>query len=95
MMSFNWDDIKAATNKKKHGVSFAEAATVFNDPNALEMFDKDYSDSEERWVLVGLSAKTRVLLVVFAEISDYSIRIISARKAEKEEIDQYYTKVNQ
>lgn len=81
--------------RKKHGVSFAEAATVFNDPNALEMFDEDHSDSEERWVLVGLSAKTRVLLVVFAKISDDFIRIISARKVEKEEIDQYYTKVDQ
>ena len=94
-MSFDWDDIKAAANKNKHGVSFAEAATVFNDPNALEMFDEDHSDSEERWVLVGLSAKTRVLLVVFVQISDDSIRIISARKAEKEEIDQYFTKVDQ
>lgn len=94
-MGFDWDDSKADANKKKHGVSFAEAATAFQDPNAIELFDGDHSENEERWILVGLSAKSRVILVVFVEKHDDTIRIISARKAQKDEIDQYYLKVNQ
>ncbi len=95
-MGFDWDDAKADANKKKHGISFAEAATAFKDPNALEVFDDDHSGDEERWILVGLSTKSRVLLVVFVEKQeDDMVRIISARKAEKEETDQYYLKVNQ
>lgn len=92
-MIFDWDDIKAETNKKKHGVSFAEAATVFSDPNAIELHDEDHSDKEDRWILVGLSVKTRVLIVVFAEKEDEVIRIVSARKAVKEETDQYFARV--
>ncbi len=92
-MIFDWDDIKAETNKKKHGVSFAEAATVFSDPNAIELLDEDHSDKEDRWILVGLSTKTRVLLVVFAEKEDSVIRIVSARKAVKDETDQYFARV--
>ena len=90
-MGFDWDDSKAEVNKKKHGVSFAEAATAFNDPNAIELLDEDHStETEERWILVGLSTKSRILLVVFAEKDNDVIRIISARKAEKDEVDQYY-----
>ena len=94
-MFFEWDDKKADANKKKHGVSFAEAATAFQDPNALELHDKASSDSEDRWVLVGLSAKSRVLLVIFVEKFEDSIRIVSARRAEKEEVDQYYLQGNE
>ena len=93
-MGFEWDDTKADANKKKHGVSFAEAATAFNDLQALELFDEDHSEDESRWILVGLSAKSRILLVVFVEKHDDAIRIISARKAHKDEIDQYYLRVN-
>ncbi len=93
-MSFEWDDKKASANLKKHGVSFAEAATAFQDPNALEMFDEDHSeDDEDRWVLVGMSAKSRVLLVIFVEEVEDSLRIISARKAIPEEVDQYYARI--
>ena len=94
-MDFDWDDSKAKANKKKHGVSFAEAATAFQDPNAIELFDDDHLEYEERWVLVGQSAKSRVLLVVFVEKHEETIRIISARKAHKDEVTQYYMKVDQ
>ena len=92
-MDFYWDDLKDSANKKKHGVSFAEAATAFQNPDAIELFDDDHSEKEERWILVGHSAKNRILLVVFVEKSDDAIRIISARKAQKSEINQYYSKV--
>lgn len=92
-MVFEWDDVKAEDNKKKHGVSFAEAATAFSDPNSIELIDVDSSDKEERWILVGLSTKTRVLLVIYAEHDHERIRIISARKANKDETDQYFSRV--
>lgn len=92
-MVFVWDDSKAESNKKKHGVSFAEAATVFSDPNAIELLDDDSADKEERWILAGLSAKTRVLLVIYAEHENDCIRIISARKADKDETDQYFSRI--
>ncbi len=94
LMTFDWDDEKAESNKKKHGVSFAEAATAFSDPNAIELLDGKNSDEEDRWILVGLSAKSQVLLVVFVEREEVAIRIVLARKAVKEEINQYFTKVN-
>lgn len=92
-MIFDWDDTKAESNKKKHGVSFAEAATAFSDPNAIELFDHKNADKEDRWILVGLSVKSQVLLVVFVERDEELIRIVSARKAVKDEIDQYFSKV--
>lgn len=92
-MIFDWDDTKAASNKKKHGISFAEAATAFADPNAIELIDDKNSDKEERWILVGLSARSQVLLVVFVERDEEVISIVSARKAVKEEIKQYFSRV--
>lgn len=92
-MIFDWDDSKAESNKKKHGVSFAEAATAFSDPNAIEFLDAKNSEKEERWILVGLSARSHVLLVVFVEREEKLIRIVSARKAVKEEMNQYFSKV--
>ena len=92
-MIFDWDDNKAESNKKKHGVSFAEAATAFSDPNAIEFLDEKNSDKEDRWILVGLSARNHVLLVVFVERVEKLIRIVSARKAVKEEMNQYFSKV--
>jgi uncharacterized DUF497 family protein len=92
-MIFDWDDHKAESNKKKHGVSFAEATTAFSDPNAIEFLDAKNSEKEERWILVGLSARSHVLLVVFVEREEKLIRIVSARKAVKEEMNQYFSKV--
>jgi uncharacterized DUF497 family protein len=92
-MIFDWDDNKAESNKKKHGVSFAEAATAFSDPNAIEFHDGKHSQKEERWILVGMSARSQILLVVFVEKEEELIRIVSARKAVKEEINQYFARV--
>jgi uncharacterized DUF497 family protein len=74
---FEWDETKARANLRKHGVSFAEAATCFLDPEAFTAPDKDFPD---RFVLIGLSRQLRVLFVVSAEAGE-RIRIISARKA--------------
>ena len=92
-MIFDWDDNKAESNKKKHGVSFAEAATTFSDPNAIEFLDEKSSQKEDRWILVGVSARSQVLLVVFVERDEKLIRIVSARKAVKDEVNQYFSRV--
>ena len=89
-LRFEWDPRKNAANKRKHGISFDEAETVFADEHALLLDDPDHSDEEERFVLLGLSARFRVLVVVhnYRE-SEEIIRIISARKATKPERSQY------
>ena len=88
---FEWDDKKDKTNKRQHGVSFEEARTAFYDENAIQYFDPDHSDEEGRFILVGISFKLKVLVVChcFRE-SDSVIRIISARKADKEEEYEYW-----
>jgi uncharacterized DUF497 family protein len=68
-------------------------ATAFSDPNAIEFLDAKNSEKKERWVLVGLSARSHVLLVVFVEREEKMIRIVSERKAVKEEMNQYFSKV--
>jgi len=87
---FEWDDKKAKSNLKKHGVSFEEAQTVFFDDMAIQFWDPTHSDEEQRFLMLGLSNKFRILLVVhcFRE-SDSTIRIISARKATKKEMNEY------
>ncbi len=87
---FVWDKDKAALNKKKHGVSFEEAKTVFYDDNALEFFDPDHSENEDHFIMLGMSFQLRVLVVChcFRE-ADFVIRIISARKATKHETRNY------
>lgn len=79
-MEFEWDDAKAGANLRKHGVDFAEAATVFADPLAAIFPDPDHSDEEVHEILVGHSESNRVLIVSFTERGD-NIRIISARVA--------------
>jgi uncharacterized DUF497 family protein len=86
--SFEWDKAKAETNKRKHGISFEEAASVFADPLAAIFPDPEHSDDEVREIIVGLSARNRLLVVSFTERSDV-IRIISARKATKRERKDY------
>jgi len=83
-MEFEWDDTKAETNLRKHGVSFAEAATVFADPLAAIFPDPDHSDDEVREILVSHSEQNRLLVVSFTERGD-NIRIISARVANASE----------
>jgi len=92
-MIFDWDDLKAESNKSKHGVSFSEAATSFSDPNAIEFLDGKNSDKEDRWILVGLSSKLQLLLIVFVEREEKVIRIVSARKAVKDEVNQYFSRI--
>lgn len=89
-MDFEWDEEKATTNFKKHGVRFAEAASVFLDINALEIFDAESSVNEDRWVRIGRSERLKTLVVVYCEkFSPERIRIISARPATKNEEKQY------
>ena len=89
-LSFQWDARKSASNKRKHGVSFEEAQTVFYDDNALLIADAEHSDDEDRFVLLGLSSVPRLLVVCHCyRESDEVIRIISARKADKRERAQY------
>ena len=86
---FEWDPKKAAANQRKHRVSFEEARTVFEDDEALLIPDPDHSDDEERYILMGLSAALRVLVVVHCAVSDDVIRLLSARKAEPSERRTY------
>lgn len=90
MISFSWDQAKAKTNLKKHGVSFEEARTVFYDEYALQFYD-DATLLEDRFLLLGLSNHSRVLVVVHCERGEENeeIRIISARKATKSERKHY------
>ncbi|MCW1967466.1 MAG: BrnT family toxin [Anaerolineae bacterium] len=78
---FEWDENKAKANLKKHKVSFDEAKTIFSDPAMLTFPDDDHSQSEERFLGIGISAKSRLLLVVLTERGENIIRIISCRKA--------------
>ena len=85
-MNFTWDPRKAASNRKKHGVSFEEAATVFGDPLALVIED---AVDPERMLLLGMSERQRLLLVVHVEPSEDTIRLISARRATSHERKRY------
>ena len=92
-MDFEWEDVKNQKNYKKHGVYFAEAATALSDPHAIQIPDFDSDRSEERFVVIGYSAKCRMLVVVYT-VKEYFrkeeiYRIISARKANKMEQSQY------
>jgi len=90
-LGFKWDKRKNKTNIKKHKVSFEEAQTAFKDENAIQYFDPDHSEDEDRFILLGMSVKLRVLVVChcFRE-SELMIRIISARKADKSEEQDYW-----
>lgn len=89
-IEFAWSSTKAAANKRKHRVSFSEAQTVFYDEEALLLNDPDHSEDEDRFILLGLSASLRVLLVVHSySDDDETIRIISARKANPRERSMY------
>jgi uncharacterized protein len=89
-LRFEWNERKNATNRRKHGVSFEEARTAFLDENARVIPDPEHSDDEERLILLGLSRSVRVLVVCHCyRRGDAVIRIISARKADPEEIEQY------
>ena len=95
-IEFAWTAAKAAANKRKHHVSFSEAQTVFYDEEALLLDDPDHSVDEDRFILLGLSASLRVLLVVHSyRDEDATIRIISARKGNASERSMYEKRRNQ
>ncbi len=87
-LSFEWDPNKASRNQTVHGVSFDEASTVFRDPLSRTIEDPLHSDMETRFVLIGQSHKSRILVVVHTERGD-RIRIITARSATKKERSKY------
>lgn len=87
---FQWDENKNAVNKKKHGISFEEAKTVFYDEEALLIDDPEHSKDEERFIILGFSNMANMLVVCHCYREDETvIRIISARKATKNEAKQY------
>lgn len=89
MIEFEWDAAKANTNRTKHGVSFEEAKSVFFDDYAQQFFDDEHSEHEERFIMLGLSSRLRLLIVCHCERTAGVIRIISARKATDNE-RRYY-----
>ena len=90
---FAWDSAKATSNRRKHGVSFELAATVFRDPLMISVPDEEHSEIDERWITVGQAENSKLLLVVhtYLEVSvnAANVRIISARRATKHEQRQY------
>jgi uncharacterized DUF497 family protein len=93
--TFDWDPEKAQGNIRKHGIYFDRAATVFLDPRALTIYDKEHSGHEDRWITMGIDRNGIVLVVVhtFEQTDDRTalIRIISARKATNNERKHYDT----
>lgn len=90
-LNFEWDENKNKINKTKHKISFEEAKTVFYDEEALVIDDPDHSEDEERFIILGESNRANLLVVCHCwRVSDTVIRIISARKATKNETKQYY-----
>ena len=87
-MQFEWDAEKAASNLKKHGVSFQEAATAFGDPFSATIADPDHSEDEDRYVLLGQTYQGRLVVVVHTDREE-TVRIISARLASRRERKSY------
>lgn len=87
-MEFEWDDDKAESNVRKHGVEFTEAITVFGDPLAMTGYDPDHSDEEDRYIAMGLSV-TGLLIIVSHTDRGEKVRIISAREATRGERKDY------
>jgi len=91
-LEFEWSPAKAASNVRKHGVTFEEARTVFEDEEALLIPDPEHSVGEERFVLLGISAASRLVVVIHCERGPDVIRIISARKADRTERAAYISR---
>ena len=90
MIKFEWDVAKATSNQKKHGVSFEEAESVFYDEFAVQFYDEENAESEDRFLMLGFSGEARILIVCHCEREQgKTIRIISARKATKHESAYY------
>lgn len=94
MIKFEWNQAKATSNRRKHGVSFEEAISTFYDDSATQFFDQENSNEEDRYLLLGISGQLRVLLTSYRILNDgTTIRIISARRATKHE-SQFYLRDN-
>jgi uncharacterized DUF497 family protein len=87
---FEWNSRKAALNLRKHGVTFEEAATVYGDLRRLQTYDLEHSGIEDREIVIGFSERMRLLMVVVYEQEENIIRIISARRATREEGLRYF-----
>ncbi len=87
-MDFEWDEEKAAGNYEKHGVSFTDAATVFDDPLYVDFYDPDHSSEESRYLIIGMSREGRLLIVSYTERDDV-VRLISAREVTSTERNAY------
>ena len=87
-LTFEWDEEKDLSNQRKHGVSFEEGKTVFNDPRSITIADEQHSDHEDRYVDIGNSSRGRLIVVSYTD-RDSNIRIISCRKATKLERETY------
>jgi uncharacterized DUF497 family protein len=86
-----WDAAKEKANLKKHGIAFDEARTAFFDENAVQFFDPDHSEEEDRFILLGMSFKLRVLVVCHCyREGETVVRLFSARKADKDEEREYW-----
>jgi len=85
---FQWDPRKAASNIRKHAVGFPEAATIFLDALAWTFPDPDHAETESRFITIGLSSRGRIIIVAHADRGD-RVRIISARRATRREMDEY------
>jgi len=91
-IEFEWDPKKEKANTKKHGITFEEARTSFYDEHALQFFDPDHSEDEDRFILLGTSFKLNTLVVCHCFRQDEKIvRIISARTADKDEAKTYWS----
>lgn len=91
-MKFEWDTNKERINIQKHGITFEEASYVFADPFALNRYDDDHSQDEDRWIILGKSLREVIIVVIHTFKDDGGIeyvRIISARKATKKELQTY------
>ncbi|RLA07339.1 MAG: BrnT family toxin [Gammaproteobacteria bacterium] len=86
---FSWDKHKEKANIKKHQITFDEAKTVFLDENARLIYDPDHSESEDRFIMLGMSSGAKILIVVHCVKNYQNIRLISARVANKVEKQQY------
>ncbi len=87
-MEFEWDKNKAASNLSKHGVSFDEARTAFDDPLYIDFYDPDHSYDEYRYIIIGQSMQNSLLVISYTERGNV-IRLISARKATRKERETY------
>jgi uncharacterized protein len=93
-LKFEWNELKARINERKHGVTFDEAKTVFGDPASVFVYDGDHSWAEDRFIIIGMSERERLLMVVYVERTELTVRLISARNATRRERRDYEEKAD-